>query len=1269
MAYIEIRREGRLVSRRAVDEEQARRGCRIRLGEGDKVRLTIGQSQTVGKYQITLFEGNPPEDGEAVVEGLGEGAQAMATETQEVTVAPEDHAQRPKRTSPYPVIEGYEIIGRLGQGGMGTVWKATELSTKREVAIKFLGRHRFDSDKAKARFEREVALAAKLTHPNVARVYASGLHRGVYYYVMELIDGIHLDNYVQQQDLSDRDILKLMAQVCDAVRHAHSLGIVHRDLKPSNILVSKDGQPHIVDFGLARMASKEDYDLTISVEGEIAGTPAYMAPEQAAGRQEQISERTDVYGLGVILYQLLTGHLPHEMKGGRYDVLKRIVEEEIKSPCQYNERIDRELEALILTALAREPEMRYPSAAVLQQDIENYLKGEPLLARSLSSVYRLRKRVGRQVHRYRMHALVACVFVGVLALVYLITQVQIKAERQKRIHAEDTVRQMAAGGPNQMGGPSPLARSTQADDRSPATGLQQAVGKWRLGVQAYTFNRFTFCEAVAKTKSLGLKYIEAYPQQMVGDSHGNVRFRDMDPALRQEVRQMLKDQGVTLVNYGLVPLPNDEAECRKAFDFARDMKIETIVSEPPDEAMVLIDRLCEEYRIGVAIHNRPKSMSYCWDPGMVLRLCEGRSKWIGACADIGHWTRSGIDAVEAVRKLGSAGRIRSVHFKDLNEFGNEKAHDVIWGTGVSRAREVLAELAKQGYEGTFSIEYEYNWLDSLPEITGCVGFFRETAAALAGRSPSDVSTPAPVPPVQSPPTPSPEVGDGADRPAGGLADGLVLYFSFDQPPVNGQVSDLSGKGNHGVVEGAQWAPDGKIGGAFRFVASHKTERIRVPHRDSLDCQHITLAAWIKSSDNDGYWNRIIDNDVETTGFCLSLGGTYQGRSWKGQVGLEWHEQYIYSRRVIADGTWHHVAASYDGTTARLYLDGVPGPSKQATAAILPNRLDIAIGNSPPGYGTQLQPFDGLIDEVMIFNRALTTDEIKSLAARAEALPAKAPSLTSSSGAPAGNSSEVQVGDSDQRIELAVPKAPMVWPKQPRRMLVFDLCGPGGYKHTSIPYWDEALRIMGAKTRAFEVTISSDMAVFSPDTLKAYDAVCFNNTTKLVFTEEQKKALMDFVRSGKGIVGIHAATDSFYGWDEAARMMGGQFTKHPWTSDKTVTVKIDDPANPLTKPFGGKRFRITDEIYATHPPFYGRDKQRVLMSLDMSDPSTRNVKGVTPQDYDTGISWIKRYGQGRVFYGALGHNHPICWNPAIMAHYLAGIQFALGDLEADATPSH
>jgi type 1 glutamine amidotransferase/HEAT repeat protein len=256
-------------------------------------------------------------------------------------------------------------------------------------------------------------------------------------------------------------------------------------------------------------------------------------------------------------------------------------------------------------------------------------------------------------------------------------------------------------------------------------------------------------------------------------------------------------------------------------------------------------------------------------------------------------------------------------------------------------------------------------------------------------------------------------------------------------------------------------------------------------------------------------------------------------------------------------------------------------------------------------------------------------------------------------------------EEEAKIQEAMPSAPAVQPQQPRKMLVIDRCD--GFKHDSIPYWDKVLEIMAAKTKAFEVTVSSDMASFSADNLKAYDAVCFNNTTHLTFTDDQKAALMDFVKSGKGIVGIHAATDNFYGWDEAAAMMGGQFVKHPWTSNKTETIKIDDPNHPLTRPFAGRSFKVNDEIYVTHPPFYGRDKQRVLMSLDMSDPNTRNVKGVLAEDYDTGISWVKSYGKGRVFYCSLGHNHPICWTGPILAHYLAGIQFALGDLAVDTTP--
>ncbi len=260
----------------------------------------------------------------------------------------------------------------------------------------------------------------------------------------------------------------------------------------------------------------------------------------------------------------------------------------------------------------------------------------------------------------------------------------------------------------------------------------QACGPWKLGMQAYSFNRFTFYEAVDKTKALGMQYIEAYPGQKLSAEHGDIQMNHNLPTeLRLEVKQMLKAKGVKLINYGVVGLPNDEDECRKVFEFARDMGIETIVSEPPEEAFDLIDRLCQEFKIAVALHNHPKPSHY-WDYKTVLRLCEGRSEWIGACADTGHWTRSGIDPVEAIRALGMAGRIRSLHFKDLNKFGVHRGgeHDVPWGTGVSKAREVLGMLASMGFEGSFSVEYEHNWLNSMPEIALSAEFFRRTAAEL-----------------------------------------------------------------------------------------------------------------------------------------------------------------------------------------------------------------------------------------------------------------------------------------------------------------------------------------------------------------------------------------------------------------------------------------------------------------------------------------------------------------------------------------------------------
>lgn len=251
---------------------------------------------------------------------------------------------------------------------------------------------------------------------------------------------------------------------------------------------------------------------------------------------------------------------------------------------------------------------------------------------------------------------------------------------------------------------------------------------WRLGCQAYSFNRFTFYEAVEKTASVGLGWIEAYPGQTLSQEHPDVQFGPgMSPEIREEVKQKLADAGIQLVNYGVTQLPNDEAECRTVFDFAEDMGIETIVSEPPEEAFDLIDQLAQEYQINVAIHNHPRPSHY-WNPETVLRVVEGRSKYLGACADTGHWMRSGIDPLEALKML--EGRIISLHFKDLNEFGVREAHDVPWGTGKANVEALLKELDRQNFQGVFSIEYEHNWENSVPEIQQCVDYFNEVAGEL-----------------------------------------------------------------------------------------------------------------------------------------------------------------------------------------------------------------------------------------------------------------------------------------------------------------------------------------------------------------------------------------------------------------------------------------------------------------------------------------------------------------------------------------------------------
>jgi serine/threonine protein kinase len=329
---------------------------------------------------------------------------------------------------PPPQIEGYEIVGQLGEAGQGRVWRALQLSTRREVALKVPRLDFLSSGRALARFEREVELAARLTHPNIARIYDSGIYQGIYYYAMELIEGVSLDEYVKQNKLTQRQAVELMRIVCAAIQHAHQNGVIHRDIKPSNIIATKDGQPHIVDFGLATNILEDNTFRTVSLEGEVTGTPAYMSPEQAAGLHEQLDTRTDVYSIGVVFYRVLTGAFPYDVKSSMLNTLHNIRESEPTHPSKIVPDIDRDVEAIILKALAKEPERRYQSAAELRQDIERWLNGLPIIARADSSIYLLRKVIVR--HRYTS-TVVALLLVIVFGFSAFSFQLRVELRRVK----------------------------------------------------------------------------------------------------------------------------------------------------------------------------------------------------------------------------------------------------------------------------------------------------------------------------------------------------------------------------------------------------------------------------------------------------------------------------------------------------------------------------------------------------------------------------------------------------------------------------------------------------------------------------------------------------------------------------------------------------------------------------------------------------------------------------------------------------------------------
>lgn len=249
---------------------------------------------------------------------------------------------------------------------------------------------------------------------------------------------------------------------------------------------------------------------------------------------------------------------------------------------------------------------------------------------------------------------------------------------------------------------------------------------WKLGVQTYSFNRFTFFEAIDKAASVGLKYAEAYPGQTISADIDGKMGPGMTPEQIRLVKAKLADSGIQLTAFGVTGLSADEAASRRTFEWCKEFGIEVINTEVREDAFDTLEKLCAEFEIKIGLHNHPEP-SYYWNPETIVKAVEGRSEWIGACADTGHWLRSGLNPVECLKQL--EGRLVSFHFKDLNREG-KGAHDVPWGTGVANVPALLEEMKRQGFQGPISIEYEHNWLESLPEIAQCVINFHALTADL-----------------------------------------------------------------------------------------------------------------------------------------------------------------------------------------------------------------------------------------------------------------------------------------------------------------------------------------------------------------------------------------------------------------------------------------------------------------------------------------------------------------------------------------------------------
>ena len=323
----------------------------------------------------------------------------------------ETHAARPRPPEAEPLpdqIGDYEVLREIARGGMGVVYLARSQNLGRQVALKVLRAADQETSDGRERFQTEARVIARLRHPRIVGIHEVGTCRGRSYIAMDFIEGLSLRERLEQgPPFEPQQAARLAQEMAEALAYAHERSILHRDIKPGNILLSADG-PVLTDFGLAKDVSQLERSPTVS--GQAIGTPAYMAPEQARGDLEAIDRRTDVYSLGATLYEMLTGSLPHR-GSSIYDLLERLTTEEPAPPRKLRPELERDLETIVLTCIAKDPARRYATAGALAEDLGRYLAHEPIEARRPSPLERTRL----WLRRHRRIAQTAAISLAVAA--------------------------------------------------------------------------------------------------------------------------------------------------------------------------------------------------------------------------------------------------------------------------------------------------------------------------------------------------------------------------------------------------------------------------------------------------------------------------------------------------------------------------------------------------------------------------------------------------------------------------------------------------------------------------------------------------------------------------------------------------------------------------------------------------------------------------------------------------------------------------------------